>query len=205
MKTINHKGLLTALVMMAMSVSTAFASTGKITVNPYLNTKYAIVSVVVPTSQGAHVTIKDVDGNSLYVSSKITNSESFQRLIDLSTFSNGTYKVALNGKDIREINTFTVENHKLTSVNQKTVVPMAESVASFERENNNMLVVHHSNPSGFASAMAIYDVKGETVYYSTLPSNEKYAGLYKLNALPSGQYKVELYAGNKTHRYEFEK
>jgi hypothetical protein len=204
MKTINHKGLLMAAAMVALSVSSALASTGKIMVNPYLNTKYAIVSVVVPTSEGAHLTIKDVEGNSLYVSSKITNAESFQRLIDLSTLSNGTYKVALSGKDIREMNTFTVENHKLTTTN-KMEIPTAESIASFKLESNDRLFVHHSNPSGLESAMAIYDAKGETVYYSTLPSNEKFAGLYKLNALPSGQYKVELYAGNKTHRYDFEK
>jgi hypothetical protein len=204
MKTNKTKGLLMAALMLAVSTASSFAATGKIKVNPYLKTKYAIVSAVVPTSEGARLVIKDNEGNNLYVSSKINNVESFQKLIDLTTLANGTYKVVLQGKAIREISTFTVENHKLVNYSETEKVA-AESVASITKKSDDMLYVSYFNPAKLTSTVAIYDSKGETVYYSALPANEQYAAIYKINELPRGNYKMELSAGNKTTKYEFAK
>ncbi|MFT3740754.1 MAG: hypothetical protein QM786_18545 [Breznakibacter sp.] len=202
MKTNKTKGLTLAVLMMASAVASTFAS-GRLAVSPYLKTNYAIVSAVVSTEEGARLAIKDEFGNVLYRSSKIDNSESFQKLIDLSTLPNGTYKVVLEGKAVKEVSTFEVKNNKLAV--EKYTASDAASSASFFRRNNDMLVVSYLNPALKSSSLTIYDAKGETVYSAEIPTKETYSALYKINELPKGQYMVALTADSNTHNYEFEK
>lgn len=202
MKTNKTKGLVLAALMLASAVASTFAS-GKLAVSPYLKTNFAIVSAVVSTEDGARLAIKDEFGTVLYRSSKINNAESFQKLLDLSTLPNGTYKVVLEGKSVKEVSTFEVKNSKL-SVEKYSASNVASS-ASFFRRNNDMLVVSYLNPALKSSSLTIYDSKGETVYSAEIPVKETYSALYKINDLPKGQYTVALSADAKTHSYDFER
>jgi hypothetical protein len=200
MKTLNLKKLASAAAMLVFMAAPALAS-GKLMVSPYMKTNYAIVSAVVANNEGARLAIKDEVGNVLYRSHRINNVESFQKLIDISTLPNGTYKVYLEGKSVKEVNTFTIKNNKLV-IDGKTE---AGTTASFYRKNTDMLYVRHINPASKSSTLFIYDNNGETIYASMLPNKETYNALYKINELPRGQYKMVLIAGANTHSYEFKK
>jgi hypothetical protein len=203
MKTSKTKGLLLAMLMIATVAGSAAAS-GKLKVSPYLRTNYAIVSAVVASNDGARLAIRDSYGSVLYRSHKIDNSETFQKLLDLSSLPDGDYKVVLEGKTIKEVSSFTVKANRLVS-EMSVMASEAPKTNTFIRKSDDMLYVSHLNPELKTSTLAIYDKSGELVFTSTLPVKDSYSGLFKINSLPKGEYSVSLTTGKNSYNYEFSK
>lgn len=188
-----------ALVFAAVTVS-AFAK-DDVVVKTYRNTDYAIVSAVFGESDNYRVAIKDDLGNLIYRSAKISNSNMFQRLVDLSSLVDGVYHVYVVNDGSRRVSSFEVSNGRLVEEKMND----AKTDAAFLLRDNEMLYVRHINPAKSYSVMEITNERGEMVYTNELPAREVYNGLYKVSNLPKGNYTVSVATGNRSHRYEFSK
>lgn len=200
MKTSTFKSVLVGLVVATFG-SSAFAA-GNVVVNNYRNTDYAIVSAVLSADDNYRVAIKDADGNLIYRSETISNANMFQRLIDLSSLTNGVYKIYVDGSSNDAIASFEVNNNRLVTKNE---VADAKTNAAFLLKDNSLLYITHLNPAKKGAWMEIADNYGHTVYSASLPEKEVYNGLYQVNSLPKGKYVVSVSSENDRHSYEFNK
>ncbi len=199
MKTSVLKSVVMGVVVATLS-SSAFAA-GPVVVNNYLKTDYAIVSAVLSVDNNYRIAIKDDAGNLIYRSAKINNSTVFQRLIDLNTLADGEYSVIVEGAENKEISKFSVLNSRLVNSASEIV----KSNASFELKSNDLLYVSHYNPSKTSAWISINDVRGNSIFSTSLPNTEVYSALYKVSELPKGTYVVSVSSNDNTQSYEFKK
>ena len=110
MKNLKLKGL-SLVAALVLSLSSAFAS-GNVTITPYLNTEYSIVSVFNTSESNLKLKVYDEDG-AVFYSETITAETTTQKLFDLSYLADGNYSVVLVGKNTREETPFVVRAKKL--------------------------------------------------------------------------------------------
>lgn len=202
MKKVNVLRRILPVAVLALLSTGAFGK-GKIFINSYLKTDYAVITAQHDATDNYRVKIYDADGSELYSSSRINGAASFQKLFDLTSLDDGEYMIELTTKKEKSSEKFIIENHELV----KADVASNESdvLKAFFRVANDMLYVSHLNFDNASLSISIDDRFGAEVYNSQIPSESTYSGMFDLTNLPSGAYQVSLTSGNKEYSYEFNK
>jgi hypothetical protein len=191
------------LAVLMVAVVTPSSAKGKITVCPYLDTNYAMVSALSEEMVDFSVEIKSSNGEFVYSSGKVGSSVQFNKLFDFSELSDGKYVAALksSGKTFLK-DEFTVSNGKLVSkVADEETVEMAAKVWA----KNEFIYVSYLNKSFDAYRMKVEDRSGNVLFESVLPKDLTYSGKFDVSSLPSGTYYVSLVSGKNSNSYAIRK
>jgi|CEGE01.1.fsa_nt_gi hypothetical protein len=192
-----------ALAAFMVSVATTASAKGKITVYPYLDTNYALVSALSEEMVDFSVEIKTDKGEFVYSSGKVGTSTQFNKLFDFSKLSDGKYVAVLkgSGKTFLE-DEFTVSGGKLVSeVSSKK----AEELAAKVWAKNDFIFVSYLNKANDSFNMKVEDVSGNVLFESALPKDLTYSGKFDVSSLPSGTYYVSLVSGKNSSSYAIKK
>lgn len=206
MKKVNvMKGVL-AIAAIAFLSANAFGK-GKLVISKYLNTDYAVVSALGEPSSSFKVKVYNDEGMELYSSPYVSDANSYQKLFDLRSFSDGRYKVVFESRDAKVAEEFYVSNSELVLPKAKMVENKDENskVMPFVRKDGNNLYVSHINFNKSSFYMSIDDIQGNEIYTSSLPRKTSYSGIFDISKLPSGNYSVLLTSGKEKYYYEFNK
>lgn len=206
MKTFATIKKITIALMLVFSSISVFGN-GKLAINNYLNTEFAIISATLEPTESYQLTLKDGEGVVIYRSNIEDGSEKFQKLFDLSQLEDGIYDVVFESKESKLKSEFVLSDQHLISYKPSKGIDLAslKDTKSYIKQNEDIIYVSHINPGLLATYIEIYDEKGDSVYSATLPKQQKYAGGYNIDALPQGQYTVMLTVGPKVEKYEFQK
>ncbi|MBK3517611.1 DUF3244 domain-containing protein [Carboxylicivirga marina] len=202
MKKVNVFRRILPIALLALLPAGAFAK-GKIFINSYLKTDYAVITARYDASENYRVKIFDASGDELYSSSRISGATSFQKLFDLTSLEDGDYTIHLTSKSESSREKFTVKNHEL--VKTEGTIEKSEMLKAFFRVAEDKLYVSHMNFDNAALSITIDDKFGTELYNSSLPTKSTYSGMFDLTNLPSGEYQVSLVSGGKEYSYEFDK
>jgi len=189
------------IVVLALLPTGAFAK-GKIFINSYLATDYAVITANYGSTDRFRVKIFDETGTELYTSSRM-NGSSFQKLFDLTAFQDGIYTIELTGRKDVVSESFIVKDHKLVKPDNSEI--KSEILKAFFRITDEKLYVSHLNSEKAVLSIRINDASGIELYNSELPSKSTYSGMFDLTNLPAGEYQVSLISGNKEYNYAFNK
>jgi hypothetical protein len=207
MKKVNLKKGFLAVAAIALLSANAFGK-GKLVISKYLDTEYAVVSVFNDAKSNFKVKVYDAEGSVLYSSPFVKNSVSFQKLFDLSAFTDGEYCVVFESEDAKMAKTFYVEENELYTEENKAMIVMSEAKSSlkpFVRKDGNNIYVSHINFNQSVFSMSIDDKSGNEIYNSSLPSETYYSGKFDISELPAGDYSILLTSGKEKFYYEFNK
>lgn len=206
MRKSNVFGRMLGVAILAMMTIPSFAS-GRVVVGNYMDTEYAVVSAVLSPEESYRVLIRDANGMNLYSSEKISNSLSFQKILDLSQLEDGKYQLVIDGTENDLVSSFSVKGRKLVVSRSSGDVEIKSETftTAFVRQSNDLLYVTHINPELKMSSLEITNEFGEQIYSSQLPSSATYSGMFKISSLPKGNYLLTLTAGSKSYNYEFSK
>ncbi|TRX72610.1 hypothetical protein [Carboxylicivirga sp. M1479] len=202
MKKVNVLRRLLPVAVLALLSTGAFGK-GKIFINSYLKTDYAVITARYDAAENFRLKIVDQDGSELYSSSRINGASSFQKLFDLSSLEDGEYTIELTSKNEKSSEKFIITNHELIKADSKE--SENEALNAFFRVAENKLYVSHMNFDKAALSIKIDDKFGTEIYNSSLPTKDTYSGMFDLSKLPSGEYQVSLVSGNKEYSYGFDK
>jgi aminopeptidase-like protein len=202
------KGL--ALGVMFALTTTAFAGEGEgektnstVSILPYLNTDYSIVSLNNTSAKNTLFTIEDASGEVFY-KEWIDKSGFSQKVLDFSYLSDGKYDIVLRTKGSESIKeSFTVKNHKVVSDLKKDVAVTQRK--SFVNIIDNMLYVSHLSSAGNSFGVSILDADADEVYSETFEGYTTFSKKFDVSALPSGSYEVSINAEKKEFSYAFTK
>lgn len=192
-----------ALAAFMVSVGTTASAKGKITVYPYLDTNYALVSALSEEMVDFSVEIKTDKGEFVYSSGKVGTSTQFNKLFDFSKLSDGKYVAVLkgSGKTFLE-DEFTVSGGKLVAeVSSKK----AEELAAKVWAKNDFIFVSYLNKANDSFNMKVEDASGNVLFESALPKDLTYSGKFDVSSLPSGTYYVSLVSGKNSSSYAIKK
>lgn len=196
-KNVNLKGIVLGALLF-LSTSSTFA-TGKIKINPYLDTDLSIISIINPTKSELRMKIYDKEGN-LYYSKKVNSTTADQKIFDFSYLEDGIYKIVLSGAEEKTEKEFIIEGKKLKVENNNEI---AEKTL-FRSENNNLFVSYYSSENK-AFRISIIDALGNEVFEESYTSAPTFSKKFNVTALPEGEYKVRLISNNKEYNYAFRK
>ncbi|WP_430813879.1 DUF3244 domain-containing protein [Carboxylicivirga sp. RSCT41] len=202
MKKVNVFRRMLPIALLALLPAVTFAK-GKIFINSYLKTDYAVITARYDAAENYRVRIFDTDGDVLYASSRINGASSFQKLFDLTSLEDGEYTIELTSKSETSSEKFTIKNNELVKIDSAD--EKSEMLRAFFRVAEDKLFVSHMNFDNAALSISIDDKFGTEIYNSNLPSESTYSGMFDLTNLPSGEYKVSLVSGGKEYNYEFDK
>ncbi len=202
MKKVNVFRRILPIAVLVLLSSGTFAK-GKIFINSYLKTDYAVITARYDAAENYRIKIFDTEGEELYSSSRINGAASFQKLFDLTSLEDGEYTIELTGKNEKASEKFTIKNHELVKLDSDK--EESEVLKAFFRVANDRLYVSHMNFDKAALRISIDDKFGTEIYNSSLPSESTYSGMFDLTNLPAGEYQVSLVSGNKEYSYEFNK
>ncbi|PWD99295.1 T9SS type A sorting domain-containing protein [Marinilabilia rubra] len=190
-------------VLMVAGVSSAFAK-GKITVYPYLDTNYALVSALNEELVDFSVEIKATNGDLVYSSGKVGSSAHFNKLFDFSELSDGKYIAVLkSGNKTFLEDEFVVSGGKLKS--KKAVSEKDEELAAKVWTKSDFLFVSYLNRSYENYKLKLKDESGNVLFESSLPKKLTYSGKFDVSTLPSGKYYVSLVSGKNVSSYAIRK
>jgi len=184
-------------------LSTGLFAKGKICINSYLRTDYAIITARPDVAESYRIKILNDEGAEMYASSRIKGAASFQKLFDLSSLADGNYRIELTSKNTTSVEKFSVVSHKL--VRKDVEEKESELLTAFFRVAKEKLYVSHMNFEQAALRISIDDANGTEIYNSSLPKESAYSGMFDLTKLPSGEYQVTLVSGKNEYNYEFNK
>jgi hypothetical protein len=191
------------LAVLMVAVATPSSAKGKITVYPYLDTNYALISALSEEMVDFSVEIKSSNGEFVYSSGKVGSSENFNKLFDFSELSDGKYVAVLKGSGKTFLkDEFTVSSGKLVS---KVADKKAEEMAAKVWAKNDFIFVSYLNKSFDAYSMKVEDEKGNVLFESALPKDLTYSGKFDVSSLPSGTYYVSLVSGKNSNSYAIRK
>ncbi|MCT4648656.1 MAG: DUF3244 domain-containing protein [Carboxylicivirga sp.] len=202
MKKVNVLRRILPIAVLAL-LSTGAYGKGKIFINSYLETDYAVITARYDAAESYRIRISDADGSQLYSSSRIDGAASFQKLFDLSSLEDGDYFIELTSRKGVSKERFSVKNHELVKRESKSVEK--DLLNAFFRVADEKLYVSHMNFGQSMLNIYINDQFGTEVYNSSLPNESAYSGIFDLTNLPSGAYQVSLVSGDKKYNYEFDK
>ena len=206
MKTTNKMRRWVLGAMLIFVATATFAGEGNkpsLSILPYLDTDYSVVSLSNNADKAAAFCIKDAEGVTVY--KEWVNKEGFaQKILDFSNLEDGEYTAELKVKGAEAITeTFSVADHKLVS--EKTEVMSQEELSAFFNIIDNMLYVSHISFGSNSFGISISDAVGEEVFEKGFEGNSTYSGKFDISALPNGEYKVSINSGNKEFSYAFKK
>jgi len=200
------KGLALGVMFALTTVASAGNGEGenaKVSIAPYLNTNYSVLSVANSSDKTAFLTILDTNGEVLY-KEWVSKGGLTQKILDFTYLEDGEYKVSVKIKGLEEIKeTFIVKDKKI-SVKGKEVVVSAESKA-FVKLVDNILYVSHLSFGSPAFGISISTETNEEVFTKTIEGKETYSGKFDVSELPSGEYNVNINSGEKVFNYAFSK
>ena len=178
-------------------------TTGNVSILPYLDTDYSIVSLSNQADKAAIFSIKDAQGEVVY--KEWINKEGFaQKILDFSNLEDGEYTAALKARGAEQISeTFSIEDHKLVSERAKVV--SEQELRAFFNLVDNMLYVSHISFGSNTFGISISDAIGDEIFEKGFDGNSTYSGKFDISALPTGEYKVSINSGNKEYSYAFSK
>ncbi|MGQ1786879.1 MULTISPECIES: hypothetical protein [unclassified Saccharicrinis] len=195
-------------VMLVFVTTATFAgeggkAAGNVSILPYLDTDYSIVSLSNQADKAAIFSIKDAEGETVY--KEWVNKAGFaQKILDFSNLEDGKYTAILKARGSEEISeTFSIENHKLVS--QKEEIVSEEELRAFFNLVDNTLFVSHISFGSNTFGISISDALGDEVFEKGFDGNSTYSGKFDISALPNGEYKVSINSGNKEYSYAFRK
>ncbi len=192
-----------ALATLMVSVGSTAMAKGKITVYPYLDTNYALVSALSEEMVDFSVEIKTEKGEFVYSSGKVGSSAQFNKLFDFSKLSDGKYVAVLKGSGKTFLkDEFTVANGKLV---KKVADKDAEEMAAKVWAKNDFIFVSYLNKDYDAYSMKVEDESGNVLFESALPKELTYSGKFDVSSLPSGTYYVSLVSGKNSSSYAIRK
>ncbi|GAF05355.1 T9SS type A sorting domain-containing protein [Saccharicrinis fermentans] len=199
------------LVLGAMLIFTATATfagdggktTGNVSILPYLDTDYSIVSLSNQADKAAIFSINDAQGETVY--KEWVNKEGFaQKILDFSNLEDGEYTAVLKARGAEKISkTFSVADHKLVS--ERTQVVTEQELRAFFNLVDNMLYVSHISFGSNTFGISISDAIGDEIFEKGFDGNSTFSGKFDISALPTGEYKVSINSGNKEYSYAFSK
>lgn len=195
-------------VMLVFISAAAFAGegdkpTGKVSIHPYLDTEFSIVSVSNLADKNAVFSIKDENGLIVY-KEWVNKAGIEQKILDFSKIDDGVYTAALKAKGQKEVSkTFVIQNHQLSS--KKDVALSNNQLKSFFHLNNNTLIVSHISFGSKSFDVSISDAIGENLYAKSFSGNSTFSRKFDVSSLPSGDYTVSINSGNKECSYAFRK
>ncbi len=191
-------GVMFALGSVAVAQEVAPA---KVTVNPYLNTDYSVLSVANPTEKTAKFVI--TDGSGAVVHKEWLSNKAFsQKILDFSGLNDGRYtaKISVKGEEIAS-QKFAVANHQVSDER----IMSKEELKAFFRLNDNILYVSHIAFGANTFGISIEDAIGDQVFEKGFDGNSTYSGKFDISALPDGSYSVKINSGSKEYSYAFTK
>ncbi len=195
-------------VMLVFIASGVFAgeggkAVGNLSVLPYLDTDYSVVSFANLADKSAKFSIVDVEGVTIY--KEWVSKEGYsQKVLDFSNLKDGEYTAVLSAKGALDVSkTFEVKDHKLVSAKQIVVTP--EEVKAFFNIVENTLYVSHLSFGSNSFGISIDDAFGGEVYTNEFLGNKAYSGKFDISALPKGEYTVSINSGSKEYSYDFRK
>jgi len=189
------------LAVLVLISTNAFAK-GKIFINSYLKTDYAVVTAQYDDLDNYRIKISNVAGDEFYTSSRIKGVASFQKLFDLSSLADGEYRIELKSRKETSIEKFSIVDQRLVvnEGNEKN-----DFLNAFFRVSDEKLYVSHMNFEKAPLRISIDDAYGSEIYNSALPKDSAYSGRFDIANLPTGVYQVSLKSGNKEYSYAFKK
>jgi len=191
------------LAVLMVAVVTPSSAKGKITVYPYLDTNYALVSALSEEVVDFSVEIKTSNGEFIYSSGKVGSSDHFNKLFDFSELGDGEYVAVLKGSGKTFLkDEFTVSNGKLV---HEVADKKAEELAARVWTKNDLIYVSYLNKSFEAYSMKVEDKSGNVLFESALPKDLTYSGKFDVSSLPSGTYYVSLVSGKNSSSYAVRK
>lgn len=192
-----------ALAFLMVAVVTPSSAKGKISVYPYLDTNYALVTALSQEMDDFSVEIKTSNGEFVYSSGKVGSSDSFNKLFDFSRLSDGKYLAVLKGSGKTLLkNEFFVSDGKLVP---EVADLKAEEVAAKVWAKNDFLYVSYLNKSFDSYSVKVEDKSGNVLFESALPKDLTYSGKFDVSSLPSGTYYVSLVSGKNSNSYAIRK
>lgn len=196
-------------VMLVFISAAAFAGegdkpTGKVSIHPYLDTEFSIVSVSNVTDKNAVFSIKDENGLTVY-KEWVNKAGIEQKILDFSRIDDGVYTAVLKAKGLKDVSkTFVILNHQLSSETEETKLSNNQ-LKSFFHLNDNTLTVSHISFGSKSFDVSISDAIGENLYAESFSGNSTFSHKYDVSSLPSGDYTVSINSGNKEYSYAFRK
>lgn len=197
-------GVILAFVTTGAYAGEGGKAAGNVSIHPYLNTDYSVISVSNLADKAASFSIKDAEGVRVY--KEWVSKEGFaQKILDFSNLEDGEYKAILSVKGADEIvETFKIADHKLVYDKVEQVMSKEELKAFFNVVENTLFVSHISFGSS-SFGISISDEIGDEIFEKGFEGNSTYSGKFDISALPNGEYKVSINSSNKEYTYAFRK
>lgn len=201
------KGLGLGVMLVFISVA-AFAGegdkpTGNLSIHPYLDTEYSIISVSNLADKNAIFSIKDENGITVY-KEWVNKAGIAQKILDFSKIDDGVYTATLKAKGQKEVlKTFIIEDHQLAG--RKIAEPSAKNVKTFFHLTDNTLTVSHIAFGSKSFEILISDAIGAEVFEKGYSGNSAFSGKFDVSSLPNGDYTVSVNSGNNEYNYAFRK
>ncbi len=208
MKTIKMMKRLVFGMMLFFVATATFAGEGgktaaNVSVLPYLDTDYSIVSLSNPVNKVALFSIKDAEGFTVY-KEWINKSGFAQKILDFSNLEDGEYSAVLKTKGVDEVSQkFEIVDHKLVASTKEVLTE--EQLKAFFHLVDNMLYVSHISFGSNFFGISISDAIGEEIFEKGFVGNSTYSGKFDISELPNGEYVISINSGNKEYSYAFRK
>ncbi len=196
-------------VMFALGV-TAFAGEGEgkttspaISIFPYLDTNYSVLSLNNSSEKSAVLIIKGTDGEVFH--REVINKVGFtQKVLDFSYLADGSYSVNLKAKGTEYFSKpFMIKNHKVVSDSDQASVA-SNSNTSFASVVENTLIVSYI-PFGVKSVDVTISSSTDDIFTKTFTADKTFSKKFDISALPRGEYQVSINSEDKNYSYAFSK
>ncbi|TLX73902.1 T9SS type A sorting domain-containing protein [Labilibacter sediminis] len=195
-------------VMMSLIAAVAFAGegdtpSGNVSIHPYLDTDYSIISVANLADKNAVFSIIDENGTVVF-KEWVNKAGIEQKIIDFSNINDGVYTASLKAKGGKEVSkTFIVENHRLAGSAKKALTN--DSLKAFFHLSDDILTVSHLHFTDSTFEISIVNSLGTEVFERGYSSNSPFSGKFDVSTLPTGDYTVCIHSGNNKYSYAFAK
>ena len=184
-------------------VATPALAKGKLSVSPYLNSEYVLVSALNEEAADFSLVIRDDAGEKIYSSGNVEGSLHYNKVFDFSNLEDGSYDVVLRKSDKTVLtDEFSILGGKLHAAKKDSET---EKMNAKVWSSEDYVFVSYLNDEADVYRMKITDETGDVLYESSLPESLTYSGKFDVSSLPSGNYVVSLTSGKKASRYGFTK
>ncbi len=178
------------------------ASASTVSIYPYLNTDFSVLSLNNQSESNAILTIEGKDGE-VFHRELISKAGFTQKVLDFSYLSDGEYSVVLKSKGKEYFSKdFAVKNHKIASDVKKDVASNANT--TFANVVDNTLIVSYI-PFGVKSVDVTISSSSEEIFTETFKAERTFSKKFDISALPKGDYHVTINSEDKNYTYAFRK
>ncbi len=196
-------------VMFTVGVS-AFAGEGEgktaspaVSIFPYLDTNYSVLSLNNSSEKSAVLTIEGTDGE-VFHREVISKAGFTQKVLDFSYLADGSYSVNLKAKGTEYFSKpFIVKNHKVVSDSDQAA-SASNANTSFARVVKNTLIVSYI-PFEVKSVDVTISSNTEEIFSKTFTADKTFSKKFDISALPRGKYQVSINSEDKNYSYAFSK